>query len=421
MHVRIGALRKILPHSLLQALLPLYHYVLALSAALYYKFPSGKITVIAVTGTKGKTSTTELINAILEETGYKTAVLNTVRFKVGSDSKQNLLKMTMPGRFFVQKFLRDAITAQCSHAIIEMTSEGARQYRHKFIALDALVFTNIAPEHIESHGSFQNYLAAKLSIAAALEHSPKKNRVVVANMDDVHGHEFLACRVPNKVEYRLADAAPYILGENGATLHFRGMEIRGNDPGIISIYNILAAASLAIAYNLPIATIKKAIEKFGGTRGRLERIEEGQSFPVIVDYAHTLESLRGLYEAFGNKKRICVFGGTGGGRDSWKRPQIGALADEYCTTIILTDEDPYDENSEKIVRDIASGIKKHSPIIEMDRRKAIRTALQSADMESAVFITGKGTDPYIMRAHGTRELWDDATVAREELQKIRET
>lgn len=419
MHFLSRIIKKILPHSLLQALLPLYHYVLAFSAALYYKFPSGKITVIAVTGTKGKTSTTELINAVFEEAGFKTAILNTVRFKIGSDSKPNLLKMTMPGRFFVQKFLRDAVAAKCSHAIIEMTSEGARQYRHAFSALDALVFTNIAPEHIESHGSFEKYLVAKLSIATALERSPKKNRTIVSNMDDPHGHEFLARHVLNKVEYRLVDAKPYALRDAGIDMHFRGTEVHSNDPGIITIYNILAAASLASAYGISNNVIKKAVEKFKGTRGRLERIDEGQNFTVIVDYAHTLDSLRGLYEAFGNKKRVCVFGSTGGGRDTWKRPQMGALADEYCDTIILTDEDPYDEDPQQIVRDIASGIKKHSPIVEMDRRKAIRRGLLAANAKSAVFITGKGTDPCIMRANSVREPWDDASVAREELRKIK--
>ncbi len=418
MQAILGLVKKILPQSLRRRLLPPYHYLLALFAALYYRFPSKHLVVIAITGTKGKTSTSELINAIFEEAGYTTAVLNTVRFKIGSVSSQNLLKMTMPGRFFVQKFLREAVASKCTHAIIEITSEGARQFRHRFIELNALVFTNIAPEHIESHGSFENYLNAKLSIARALENSTKKDRVVVANIDDPYGQKFLSINVPNKIDFSISDAEHYTLGKSGTLLYFRDTEIKSGEPGIISVYNILAAATLATAFNISTDIIKRAVEKFKGTRGRLEKIDVGQKFSVIVDYAHTIESLRAVYEAFGGKKRICVFGSTGGGRDTWKRPQMGTVADQYCDTIILTDEDPYDEDPQKIVREISTGISKHRPIIEMDRREAIKFSLSRADEESIVIITGKGTDPYIMGPHGTKQPWDDASVAREELIKL---
>ena len=194
--------------------------------------------------------------------------------------------------------------------------------------------------------------------------------------------------------------------------------MESRDPGIITIYNILAAASLSAAYGISPVTIKKAVEAFKGTRGRLEKIAVGQRFPVIIDYAHTLDSLCGVYEAFSGKKRVCVFGSTGGGRDVWKRPKMGALADKYCDTIILTNEDPYDEDPEKVVHDVAAGIQAHIPIIEMDRRKAIRKGLECADENSIVIITGKGTDPYIMGRGGKKESWDDASVAREELQSL---
>lgn len=418
MHVIFRLIKKILPRGVINRLLPFYHYLLAFFSALYYRFPSKHLIVIAITGTKGKTSTSELINAIFEEAGYSTALLNTVRFKIGTTSSPNLLKMTMPGRFFVQKFLRNAVTSKCSHAIIEMTSEGARQFRHRFIDLNALVFTNIAPEHIESHGSFDKYLAAKLSIAHALASSPKKDRMIVANTDDPHGPAFLAIDVPRKIGFSLFDGVSYSLTENGVSLTYHNTEIKSSDPGIITVYNILAAVTLATVYKIPLTTIKQAVEKFKGTRGRLEKIDAGQKFPVVIDYAHTLESLRGVYEAFAGKKRICVFGSTGGGRDIWKRPQIGALADTFCDTIILTDEDPYDEDPQKIVNDIVLGIKIHTPTIEMDRRKAIFHGLKQAGEDSVVLITGKGTDPYIMGKKGSKQPWDDATVAREELKKL---
>ena len=153
-------LRKITPHFLIST----YHYLLAFVGAVVFGFPSRKLNVIAVTGTKGKSSVVELISALLEEAGFKTAHASTIHFKIGDKVERNMHKMTMPGRFFLQHFLRRAVRAGCTHAVIEMTSEGARQFRHKFISLDALIFTNLAPEHIESHGSYENYVAKYLAL-----------------------------------------------------------------------------------------------------------------------------------------------------------------------------------------------------------------------------------------------------------------
>lgn len=150
----------------------------------------------------------------------------------------------------------------------------------------------------------------------------------------------------------------------------------------------------------------------------------GQSFPVIVDYAHTPDSLEAVYKTFPAHEKICVLGNTGGGRDTWKRPVMGEIADRYCMEIILTNEDPYDEDPEKILKEIQSGIKNHIPHVILDRRSAIRRAIEMAreftlrraqGQNVAVLITGKGTDPYIMGPNGTKTSWDDRAVAREEL------
>jgi len=151
-------LKNLVPSNLYKRIMRPYHYVLSFLSALVYGFPSRNIFVIAVTGTKGKSSTVELINAMLTEAGYKTALSSTIHFKIGDEVQKNQYKMTMPGRFFMQRFLHEAVSENCAYAIIEMTSEGVSQYRHKWVAIDTLVFTNIAPEHIESHGSFENYL-----------------------------------------------------------------------------------------------------------------------------------------------------------------------------------------------------------------------------------------------------------------------
>src|SRR6185369_569965 len=152
-------------------------------------------------------------------------------------------------------------------------------------------------------------------------------------------------------------------------------------------------------------------------RGRVERIEAGQNFIAVVDYAHTPDSLRALYSAFASKRKICVLGNTGGGRDTWKRPEMGRIADETCDKVILTNEDPYDEDPRAIVDAMAAGMKR-APEIIMDRREAILAALRAARPGDAVLISGKGTDPYIMGPNGSKTPWSDAEVVREELARL---
>ncbi|MBI4136379.1 MAG: UDP-N-acetylmuramyl-tripeptide synthetase [Candidatus Vogelbacteria bacterium] len=405
----------------MERLRSVYHYLWALGAAVWYRFPSRQIFVLGITGTKGKTTTLELIAAILETAGCRTAIASTLRFKIGNRSEPNRLKMTMPGRARLQKFLRAAVRARCDYALIEMTSEGAKQFRHRFIELNTLIFTNLTPEHIEAHGSYQNYLAAKLEIARQLERSAKPDKTIIANADDSTARRSLSIRVPNKLTYCARDAAPWSVSESGCRFTFRQTEINSPLAGRFNLYNLLAAATFAAGRGLEPATIKKAFEGFRGVRGRLERIEartinpRRRDFSIIVDYAHTPESLKQVYEIFAKRQKICVLGAAGGGRDRWKRPVMGKIASGYCRYIILTNEDPYNEDPEAIVRDLARGIGNTPHQVIIDRRQAIRRALSEAGTGEIVIITGKGTDPYIMGPRGTRTPWDDATVVREEL------
>ncbi|MBU4479985.1 UDP-N-acetylmuramoyl-L-alanyl-D-glutamate--2,6-diaminopimelate ligase [Patescibacteria group bacterium] len=411
-------IKKLIPQKIFTFFQPIYHYLLSLLGAIIYRFPSRKIFVIAITGTKGKTSTAELVNAILEEAGFKTAMLGTLRFKIGKQTEMNKHKMTMPGRFFVQQFLRKAVREKCDYVIVESTSQGVLQFRHKFILMNALIFTNLSPEHIESHGSYENYVEAKLKIVKQLEKNKKQRKILVVNEDDAEAPKFLKNNIKEQYKYSLRDAEPFALKTNGLTMTFDKKEINSHLSGKFNIYNILAAATFAKTQNIGTETIKKAIEKFKGIRGRVEKIEEGQKFTIVVDYAHTADSLEKLYEAFPNTKRICILGNTGGGRDVWKRPVMGSVADKYCSNIILTNEDPYDEDPKKIVEDMAEGIKNTEYEIIMDRREAINKALSIADTGDTVLITGKGTDPYIMGPNNTKLKWDDADVVRKELSKI---
>lgn len=409
-------LKKFIPKKVFGFFQPIYHYSLTLLGAIIYGFPAKKIYVIGVTGTKGKSTTVELINSILEEAGYKTALTNTIRFKIKENSIPNKYKMSMPGRFFMQKFLSNAVKKGCTHAVIEITSEGSKQFRHKFINLDAFVFTNLAPEHIESHGSYENYREAKLNIADLLN-TGKENTIMVVNGDDKESKLFLKKKADKKISYTLADAKPFDLSK-GIQIRFHKTTIFSELNGQFNIYNILAATTLASEMGIKDETIKKGIEKLNEIAGRVQKINVGQKFEVVVDYAHTIESLEELYKAFPNKKKICVLGNTGGGRDQWKRPGMAKVAEKYCDEIIFTNEDPYDEDPLKIIEDMEKGLTKKTAMVILNRREAINSAIRKANDNSVVLISGKGTDPYIMEAGGKKTPWSDANVAKEELMKV---
>ncbi len=416
-------LKRLIPTSLFRMIQPPYHFVFALLGALIYRFPSKEITVIGVTGTKGKSSVVELVNAIFEADGRRTALMGTIRFKLGEKSERNMYKMTMPGRFFTQKFLRDAVNAGCDIAIIEMTSEGVRQYRHKFIHLDALIFTNLSPEHIESHGSYEKYVAAKLQLARALEDSQKRPRFMIANRDDGHGADFLSAKVEHSLPYSLDDLELHTLNKEDISLVIEGSTIRVPLVGLFNVYNALAAITCGRAFGVPLKTIHNALANLAPIKGRVERFKSPKSADrkiiAVVDYAHTTDSLEKLYKAFEKERRVCVLGNTGGGRDKWKRPEMGRIAGQYCERVILTNEDPYDEDPEKIVEEMARGVEDDTKLsIIMDRRKAIRTALEEAPDGSVVLISGKGTDPYIMGPSNTKTPWSDAKVVQQEMSAI---
>lgn len=399
-------------------LMSVYHLCLAYLGAILYGFPADKMIVIAVTGTKGKSSTAEMIAAILEEAGFKTALLNSIRIKVGDESTPNTMRMSMPGRMYIQRFLSRAEHAGCAAVVLEMTSEGARQHRHRGISLNALVFTNLAPEHIESHGSYEEYANAKFMLGESLVRSKKRPRIMIANADDAQGARYLSLPVEIPIGFALKNFAPYESNDKSGYFTLDQTSISLMQPGDFSLQNGLAAALVTRTIGVPVNTIATALGKLHSIPGRAERIEAGQDFTVIVDYAHTPDSLEALYKAFPMRK-VCVLGSTGGGRDTWKRPVMGAMADTHCDHVILTNEDPYDEKPRDIVDALAGGMKRKPEII-MDRREAIRKALSMATTGDAVLITGKGTDPNIAGPNGTKEPWSDAGVAREEIEKMRQ-
>lgn len=419
-------IKTVLPKKLFTLLQPYYHLLLAYIGSLKYHHPSRKLVVIGVTGTKGKSSTTEILGHLLRAHGFKVATLSTIQFSIDSKTERNLFKMTMPGRFFVQNFLRSAVDAGCTHAVIEMTSEGAKQHRHRFIDIDALIFTNLTPEHIESHGSFENYKRAKLLLAQAVANSPKRPRFIVANTDDEHGADFLQYPIEHNLTYSLKDLSLHSLHKDSVSMVLAGTTLRAPLVGIFNIYNCLAAITLARAFGVSLETIQTALQNLPPLKGRVEMFKSphtlSKQFTAVVDYAHTPDSLTKLYEAFADKPKVCVLGNTGGGRDSWKRPEMGVIAERFCDHIILTNEDPYDEDPHKIIGDMQKDLSPNTSVeVILDRRTAIKTAFQKAPNDSYVLISGKGTDPYIMGPHGTKTPWSDAAVVEEVFHELENT
>jgi len=399
-------LKKFLPNFVLS----FYHFILAFLGALIYGFPSKKLILIGVTGTNGKTTTTEMITEIFEKAGKKIALLNSIRFKIGEKEEINKLRMTMPGRFFIQRFLKKAVKEGCQLAILEVTSEGIKQHRHRFLDFKVAVFTNLAPEHIEAHGSFEKYREAKGKLFQVVK------EIHVINIEDKNSDYFLKFPAKRKITYGLKK------GE----INLENTKIKLKIPGEFNIYNALAAISVAISQGIDKNFAIKVLEEFKGVPGRMEEVIS-KPFKVIVDYAFTPNALEKVYQTLINleprsynlkPKLICVLGACGGGRDKWKRPVLGELAAKYCDEVIVTNEDPYDEDPWQIIEQVASGTKGKARKI-LDRREAIREALKLAKEGDIVVITGKGCEPSIV-IKGKKIPWDDRKVVREEFQKIYE-
>jgi UDP-N-acetylmuramoyl-L-alanyl-D-glutamate--2,6-diaminopimelate ligase len=389
------SIKKFIPKFLLR----IYHFKLALLGAVVFGFPgkSKDLKIIGVTGTSGKSTTTDFITRILEENGSKVASISTIRFKIVEKEWENKYKMTMPGRFVIQKFLRQAKNAGCQYVVLEVTSEGIRQFRHKFINFDCAVFTNLTPEHIESHGSFANYRNEKLKLFKATKN------IHVINTGDENSKFFWEIPAKQKIGFSINDA--------------KNAGFNLNLIGEFNVLNALAAVSVAEAYGVDFETCKRALEKVKGIAGRMEVVAESP-VKVIVDYAHTPEQLEAVYKTFKGENLVCVLGSCGGGRDKWKRPVLGQLAARYCKEIIITNEDPYDENPSQILSEIKSGISNSKfPISNfyeiLDRKEAIKKAIELAKTEETIVITGKGSEQWMCVENGKKIPWDDRKVVHE--------
>ena len=429
-----------------------YHLCLAHLANFVYGNPSEKLIVIGVTGTNGKSTTVNLIAHVLsasakatggsafggEPTGSKVVISSTVNFSDGKKMWLNDRKMTMPGRFFLQKLLSDGVKNNCGYAVIESSSEGILQHRHMGVHYDAMVFTNLTPEHIEAHGGFENYKQAKLEYFKYLQNLPHKTingqkipKVIAVNIDDSHASEFLNFTVDQKITFGKNESAnirgrDLIIDEKGIKFKVGDTDFNLKLKGGFDLYNALAAIAITSRFGIDLNTAKHALEKIPNIPGRMELIDEGQSFKVLIDYAPEPEGLNQMYATikhWPHGKIIHLLGSTGGGRDTGRRKILGQIAGENADIVIVTNEDPYNDNPQEIIHQVADGAVTAGKVIkenlfrEPDRRKAIAKAFSLAGPNDLVILTGKGSEQK-MAVKGGYVWWDERVVAREELQKI---
>jgi len=403
-----------------------YYFAWAFLAAILFRFPSNSLVVIGVTGTDGKTTTVNAIHWLLQSNGIRTGLISTANFKIGNREWVNNTKMTMLGRFSLQRLLRRMVKNKCKAAVIEVSSEGIVSHRSFGINFDILIFTNLSPEHIEAHGSFERYKRAKQRVFAALHKYRRKKlgfapavlrKTIIVNIDDEHCDDFLRFEADQKVGFGIERKESLL-----TTKMIRGSDVEQTKEGIsflldvydekikitspllgaVNTYNLLAAACVAWVFGFSEEEIKKGLESFPGVAGRMERITSRKGFDVIIDYALTPQSLERLYKTIRllyKGKIIAVYGSCGGGRDKKKRPIMGQVVSGYADYSILTNEDPYFEDPYEIVRDIEKGYKENEKEknkdyeIIINRDQAIEKALLMAQGEGdVVVITGKGSE-----------------------------
>jgi UDP-N-acetylmuramoyl-L-alanyl-D-glutamate--2,6-diaminopimelate ligase len=403
----------------IKVVVSVYHLLYSFLGALFYRFPSRKIKVFTVTGTNGKSTTVDMIARVFKKAGFRVAAFSSVKFEIAGEEEPNLFKMTMPGKATVQKLLRKAVKEKCQIAVIEVTSEGIKQYRHRFIKIDTACFTNLSPEHIESHGGFENYKKEKGKLFKAV-----KNTHVI-NIDDENAPYFLSFLAKKKILYGMKEdadvrAEKIVASSSGVSFTVGEDDFYLGIAGKFNVYNALVAIALAKKENIEMSFAKEALKEMKVMPGRMEEVQSSP-YRVIVDYAVTPVTLEGVYkellENFSPKRIIAVLGSCGGGRDKWKRPVLGEIASKYCERVIVTNEDPYDEDPEEIIDQIIAGTKGKGEKI-VDRREAIRKALEGAEEGDVVIVTGKGNEPWMCIEGGKKIPWDDREIIKEELSKL---
>jgi len=389
--------------------------------------------VIGITGTDGKSSTAILTAAALAASDHKVGLSSTVWYQVGDKRWLNTSHMTMPGRFALQRLLRQMVDAKCKYAVLEVSSEGLRQGRLLGVDIDVAVITNLTPEHIQSHGSFEKYRDAKKKLFTMTAAGKRKfifgtpiQKVAIVNGDDPQAEYFLGCSVDERIvvttkEHVLGTAPAHtqkrisniVTEGSGSSFALDTSRFSVKLPGAYNVMNASQAIVAARAVGVPYEVARQGIATVTDIPGRFDVIQrDGKE--VVIDYAVTPAAMKQLYTTIrqrGAKKIIAVFGAAGGGRDKWKRPELGAMAEQLTDHIILTTEDPFDEDPQLIADQILKGIVHQDKAeIILDRQAAIQHALEIAQPGDVIALTGMGSETSMNVAGGRQIPWSDKDV-----------
>jgi UDP-N-acetylmuramoyl-L-alanyl-D-glutamate--2,6-diaminopimelate ligase len=410
-----------------------WHRYQAFRAANKYDYPAANLKVIGVTGTNGKTTTCFMIHRMLTDAGFKTGLSTTVAYGVGNNIKPQTDHMTTVDAMLLNKRIREMADSGAEFLVLELTSHALSQYRAFGIPIDVAVETNVTHEHLDYHKTMKRYRDAKLKLFKIADNAVDGSRVGIINADDPSVHYFTA-EIEKPMTYGVekgevrarqlklnADGVDYFIKYDGRRLH-----IKTQIPGLFNVYNSLATAVVGMVYGLSNKQIERGIYALDYIEGRMNKINAGQDFKVLIDYAHTPDSFQQLFSDMrknNNGKIIALFGSAGGRRDPSKRRPMGEIAGKYADILVLTEEDDRDTDGEKIQKQIAAGAKKFGKKLDKnlfmvpDRTEAIELALSKAKKGDLVLLLGKGNEKTIERADGEHP-WNEAAITRRLLKKF---
>jgi len=389
----------------------------------YYDHPSSKLSVAGVTGTNGKTTITYWLKSILEAAGQKTGLIGTVRYYIGE--REITATRTTPESLDLQALLAQMLQSDVKAVVMEVSSHALELKRAHGIDFKVAIFTNLTREHLDFHGTMENYRQAK----GILFRNLSQGSVAVLNWDDSNSRQYANLTQAQRIFYSLKDNKAQFFAKDFKSSP-KGTQALFATPngeeryqlkltGEFNLSNFAAVLATAQILGLNYWQIKRGAESFTGAPGRMEKIDLGQDFNIWIDYAHTpdgMERVLSTVKSFTKGRLICLFG-CGGDRDKGKRPQMGKVAKQYADLVILSSDNPRSEDPAKITEEILSGIKDKKKVkVILDRKEALKYAVQSAAPADSVLVTGKGHENY-QDIQGVKYPFNEREIIEEELKR----
>ncbi len=390
--------------------------------AAWFGHPEKKLKMIGVTGTNGKTTITTVIKHILMSCGHKTGLVGTIRNEIGSEIIHT--DNTTPMAFDLMELLDKMVKAGCEYAVMEVSSFGLVQHRIGCCHFDAAVFTNLTQDHLDYHKDMEDYYQAKKMLFDICD-------TAVCCIDDDYGKRLfgeIACR---RLSYSVRENASFYadgikIKASGSSFWLctggKSYFVKTRLPGLFNVSNMTAAIAVCLEAGIPAEKILRAAECCPGVKGRCEVIPTGKDYTVICDYAHTPDAIVNILKSvreYTDNRLICLFG-CGGNRDAAKRPKMAAAAAEYADRLIVTSDNPRNEDPEAVIKDILAGLDGYDTPYDVvtDRREAIRFALKTAEKGDVIVLAGKGHEDYQILAGNRHISFDERIIVAEELATI---